>query len=237
MAAEEADSWGLGEIARGVGMHPSTCHRVLGVLEAEGLVQQDPESARYGLGLEFWHLAWTAARRRTIADLGLPYLRRLTDETGETSWLGLYDHHAKEMMWVATVDSPQPIRFVQPLFQRLPVHAGAMGRAMLAFLPEAERKAVLTRPLARRTPRTVIESQQLEELLDEVRAKGYAISIGEQFEGGVGIASPVLSRDGRLLAAVGVGLPMQRFRPDDEARLARFVMTCARDVAEAAGRA
>jgi DNA-binding IclR family transcriptional regulator len=237
MVAAEADDWGLGEIARGVGMHPSTCHRVLGVLEAEDLVAQDAESGRYGIGLEFWHLAWTAAHRRTLADIALPHLRWLTEQTGETTWLGLYDVNAKDMMWVATVDSPHPIRFVQPLYQRLPVHAGAMGRAILAFLPEGERTAVLKRPLTRRTPHTVTDSGPLEQVLEKVRAKGYAISVGEQFEGGVGIAAPVRGRDGRLLAAVGIGLPMQRFQPEDEERLAELVITCAREVAESAGRA
>jgi len=236
MVSAEAEEWGLGEIARGVGMHPSTCHRALGVLEAEGLVAQDAESGRYGLGLEFWHLAWTAAHRRTIVDVALPHLRLLTDRTGETTWLGLYDAASKEMMWVATVDSAHPIRFVQPLYQRLPVHAGAMGRAILAFLPEAEQRSILNRPLARRTAHTVTETSVLEDVLGEVRTKGYAISVGEQFEGGVGIAAPIRGRDGRLLGAVGVGLPMQRYQADDEARLADLVMACAREIAAAAGR-
>jgi IclR family acetate operon transcriptional repressor len=236
MAAAEADSWALGEIAKGVAMHPSTCHRILGVLESEGFVQRDADSGRYALGLEFWHLAWTAARRRTIVDIAKPHLRSLTDQTGETSWLGVFDVNTKDMMWVATVDSPHPIRFVQPLYERLPVHAGAMGRAILAFLSDAERNAVLNRPLARRTSHTVTETRRLEQLLDDVRTKGYAISTGEQFDGGVGIASPVLTKGKRLLGVVGVGLPMQRYRPTDEQRLAKLVMTCARDVADAANR-
>ena len=237
MAAGESASWPLGEIAKGVSMHPSTCHRILGVLESEGFVQRDTDSGHYALGLEFWHLAWTAARRRTIVEVALPHLRRLTEQTGETTWLGLFDVNSKDMMWVATVDSPHPIRFVQPLYQRLPVHAGAMGRAILAFLSESERNAVLNRPLARRTSRTVTETRRLELLLDDVRAKGYAISTGEQFDGGVGIASPILTKDRRLLGVAGIGLPMQRFRPDDEPRLAKLVMACARDIAEAASRA
>jgi DNA-binding IclR family transcriptional regulator len=236
MAAGEGDSWGLGEIAKGVAMHPSTCHRILGVLEAEGLVQQESENGRYCLGLEFWQLAWTAGRRRTLADIALPHLRWLTEETGETTWLGVYDYQSKDMMWVATVDSPRPIRFVQPLYQRLPVHAGAIGRAILAFLPEVERQAVLNRPLARRTAKTVTESRRLESVLEEVRNQGYAISVGEQFEGGVGVAAPVLSHDGGLLGAIGIGLPMQRFKPSDEKRLAQLAIACAKEVAQSAGR-
>src|SRR5436305_625717 len=74
-------SWGLREIAKGTGMHPSTLYRVLSHLEAGGLVQQDAETDRYRLGLGFLRLAWKAADRNSVREVALPALKALVDAT------------------------------------------------------------------------------------------------------------------------------------------------------------
>src|SRR5215467_1532886 len=70
-------AWGLREIARGVGMHPSTLYRVLAHLEAEGIVRQDTETDRYSLGLGFLRLAWKAADRNSVREVALPAMKAL----------------------------------------------------------------------------------------------------------------------------------------------------------------
>ncbi len=235
MAGAEGERWALGEIAAGVGMHPATVHRVLGQLIDDGLVRQDPETGAYGLGLEFLRLAWQASGRASLRDVAEPELRALTADTGETAWLGLYDSGRRQMLFAAAVESPQQIRHVRPVNEWLPVHGGASGRALLAFLPESEREAVLAAPLEPVTENTVTDPDELRRLLDEVRRRGYSVSRGERVLGGVGIAAPILAGDGRLLGAIGVGLPAQRFRAADEPRLAKRVIAAAGAVARAAG--
>ena len=232
MAAAEGADWPLGEVARGVGMHPSTVHRVLGLLEHEGLVAHDPAGGRYGLGLEFLRLAWTASGRHGLREVALPWLRGLSADTQETAWLGLYEPARRAMMFAAAVESPQLVRHVRPLGEWLPVHGGATGRAILAFLPEGERGAILAAPLPALTERTITDPARLATVLDGVRRRGYAVSRGERAVGGVGVAAPVLDADGQVLGVVGVGLPEQRFRARDEARLAGLVRACAARVAE-----
>jgi len=234
MAGAAGDAWPLGEIAAGVGMHPATVHRVLGQLVEDGLVRQAPGGA-YGLGLEFLRLAWLGSRRESLRDVAEPELRALTADTGETSWLGLYEPSRREMLFAASVESPQPIRQVRPVNEWRPVHGGASGRALLAFLPEAEREAVLAGPLDAVTPNTVTDADALRRQLGEVRARGYAVSRGERVLGGVGIAAPILAGDGRLLGVIGIGLPEQRYRASDEARLAKRVIAAAAAVARSAG--
>ena len=233
MAAADGADWALGEIARGVGMHPSTVHRVLGLLEREGLVTHDAAGGRYGLGLEFLRLAWRASSRYDLRDVALPWLRGLSAQTQETAWLGLYEPSRKAMMFAAAVESPQLVRHVRPLGEWLPVHGGATGRAILAFLPARERSEILAAPLPALTERTITDPERLAVVLEGVRRRGYAVSRGERAAGGVGVAAPVLDDEGRVLGVVGVGLPEQRFRARDEARLAALVRACAARVAEA----
>jgi DNA-binding IclR family transcriptional regulator len=234
MSGAEGEAWPLSEVAAGVGMHPATVHRVLAQLAEDGLVRQDPSGA-YGLGLEFLRLAWLASGRESLRDVAEPELRALTADTGETSWLGLYEPGRRQMIFAASVESPQPIRQVRPVNEWRPVHGGASGRALLAFLPEAEREAVLAGPLDPVTENTVTDPDALRRQLDEVRKRGYAVTRGERVLGGVGIAAPVLAGDGRLLGVIGVGLPAQRYRASDEPRLAKRVIAAADAVARAAG--
>jgi DNA-binding IclR family transcriptional regulator len=234
MAGADGEAWPLGEIAAGVGMHPATVHRVLGQLVEDGLARQS-DSGAYGLGLEFLRLAWLASGRESLRDVAEPELRALTADTGETSWLGLYEPSRRQMLFAASVESPQPIRQVRPVNEWRPVHGGASGRALLAFLPESEREAVLAGPLEPVTENTVTDPDALRRQLDAVRKRGYSVTRGERVLGGVGIAAPILAGDGRLLGVIGVGLPEQRYRASDEPRLAKRVIAAADAVARAAG--
>lgn len=232
MADAPGSSWGLREIATSVGMPPSTLHRVLAHLQEGGLVQQDAATGRYSLGLGFLRLAWKAADRHPVRDVALPWMQQLVDATGETALLALYDPVRQEMLLAATIDSPHPIRQVRQVAEWLPVTAGATGRAILAFLPEAERRAILARPLVAITDRTVTDPALLPLVLERVRRQGYAVSTGERTPGAVGIAAPIYATDGRVVGSVGITLPEQRFGPDGERQQAAFVTEAARAIAK-----
>lgn len=235
LAAEPAREWGLREIAKGTAMHPSTVHRTLGSLLAEGLVEQEPATARYRLGLEFQRLAWRTSSRESLRELALPALRRLEQETEETANLGVYGAARGQMMLIASVESRHAVRSVRPLYEWMPVHGGATGRALLAHLAETERSSILGARLPALTERTPTDPGALERDLAEVRRRGYALSRGERVPGGVGVAAPVLGRGGRALAVVGITMPEQRFRARDERRLASLVKRAAAEIASALG--
>lgn len=225
-------SWGLREIAAGVAMHPSTLHRVLSHLQAGGLIQQGPETGRYSLGLGFLRLAWKAADHNSVREVALPWLKELVEATGETALFALYDPSRQEMMLAATVDSPHPIRQIRQIAEWLPVTAGATGLAILAFLPEAEQRAILARPLPLITPQTITDRAALERALARVQAQGYALTRGERTPGAVGFGAPIFGHAGRVIGSVGITQPEQRFRPADERQQAECVVSSARKITE-----
>ncbi len=228
-------SWGLREIATGVAMHPSTLYRVLSHLQAGGLIQQDSETGRYSLGLGFLRLAWKAADHHSVREVALPGLKGLVDATGETALLALYDPSRQEMMLAATVDSPHPIRQIRQIAEWLPVTAGATGLAILAFLPEAEQRTILARPLPALTPQTTTNRAMLEQALARVRAQEYALTRGERTPGAVGIGAPIFGPAGRVIGSVGITLPEQRFQPASASQQAECVIGAARTIAEQLG--
>lgn len=236
MAAREDGPWGVREIAKGVAMNPSTVHRVLGLLEEEGLVRQDDPGGGYRLGTELLRLAWTATGTHPVRSAALPYMRALVDASGETATLGLYDPVRRQTCVVAIVESDEPFRYVSTLHEWRDIHTGASGRAVMAFLPEPERLEVVCRTkLAPVTEYTITSPDELEAVLAVVRERGYAFSQEERRLGGVGIAAPVFGAGGQVVGEVGLSVPAQRFSPDDEPRLASLVITCAAGIGKALG--
>jgi DNA-binding IclR family transcriptional regulator len=236
MAPREDGPWGVREIAKGVAMNPSTVHRLLGLLEEEGLVRQDDPGGGYGLGTELLRLAWTAAGSHPVRSAALPHMRELAAASGETVTLGLYDPVRQQTCVLAVVESDAPFRYVSNLHEWRDLYTGASGRAVMAFLPEDERRAIVERTkLAPATEHTITHTDELETVLAEVRARGYASSQEERRLGGVGIAAPVFGAGGIVLGEVGLSVPTQRFDPDDEPRLARLVLTCAERIGAALG--
>ncbi len=217
-------------------MTPSTVHRLLAQLEEEGLVRREGEG-RYRLGLQFLRAAWLAAGARTLREIADPFLRTLVAEAGETAILAQYEPGRREACVVATVESAQPVRFVSDVSEWRSLHAGAIGRAILAFLPEAEREAIITAGLQAMTTKTLTDRGALERELEATRARGYALSVEERRPGAVGVAAAVLGPGGGVVASVGVALPAQRFHPRDERRLATAVKRTAGAIGAAIGAA
>lgn len=222
-------AWGVREIARELGMSHSTAHRTLNLLEDEGFVEQDRDTAAYRLGLEFFRLAWQATNSHSMRNAALPILRDLVEECNETGLFGLYDPNRGEMMFVATVESSHPLRYVIELNRWLPIHAGATGLAILAFLPSDEQQDIINHaftdpPL---TASTIADPSIMATTLEEVRKKGYARTHGQRIQGAVGIAAPVWAPAKRVIGDVAVTLPEQRFSLDQEKRLAESVITAA----------
>jgi IclR family transcriptional regulator, acetate operon repressor len=209
MVDSDQDSHGVRELAGRLDVSPSTVHRLITDLEKLGLVSRNPTGS-YRLGLEFLRLAWTTTHRYPVQDVATDTLERLTRESGESSFFGIYNEQRREMMLTATVESPHPLRYTLPVQAWLPLHAGASGLAILAFLPEAIRQQIVLGPLAAATDRTLIDPPTLLARLAEIRRDGYAISRGERIEGAMAVAAPVFGLTG-VAGVIGISLPESRF--------------------------
>lgn len=228
MASREDGPAGVREIAKAVEMNPSTVHRLLGLLEEEGFVRQDAPGGGYTVGTALLRLALTASGSHPVRSAALPHMRALAEASGETVTLGLYDPVRRQTYVLAVVESDAPVRYVSKLHEWRDLHTGASGRAVMAFLPDDERRTVVERTqLAPATEHTITSAAELERVLAEVRERGYAFSQEERRLGGVGIAAPVFGPGRHVLGEVGVSVPTQRFVPADERRLARLVVACA----------
>ena len=128
-----------------------------------------------------------------------------------------------ERMYVDQILPPDDIKMVVPIGRLFPLHAGASSKAFLAFLPETERERFFAEHarLPKLTERTVIDAHALRAELEEIRAAGYATSLGERQHGAASVAAPILDRSGAPAAVISVCGPIERFvaRRDDAARM------------------
>ncbi|ALJ21957.1 IclR family transcriptional regulator [Microbacterium sp. No. 7] len=226
MVDSDQDTHGVRELAGRLGVvSPSTVHRLITDLERLGLVSRTPSGA-YRLGLEFLRLAWTTTNRFPIQEVSSDTLQELTDQSGESSFFGVYNEQRRQMMFTLTVDSPHPLRYTLPRNDWLPLHAGASGLAILAFLPEAIQREIALGPLPALTDRTLVDADELSARLDMVRQQGYAITHGERIEGAIAIAAPVFGASG-VVGVVGISLPESRFNAAHSTSLAGLVRQAA----------
>jgi IclR family acetate operon transcriptional repressor len=234
LLSESESGLGVVNLAEELGIPPSSVHRLLGDLTRHRVVVQEPESKRYFLGPGV--LGWSAAyqKQNNLVSIASAHLSSLRARTLESVFLTEYV--AGEAICVATSESSRPLRFFMHVGQRMPYHAAASARAILAFRPVAEVLVALERealdPFTHSTPTS------LPAVLDElarVRRDGYA-ACNEEMEVGVAAVSvPVRNGLGEVIASLSVVAPEQRLRPDDRKAIIEVLAEEAHGISEALG--
>ncbi|GGH47012.1 IclR family transcriptional regulator [Microbacterium album] len=214
--AEAPDAVGVRELARLLGSPASSVQRTLEAAADSGLVRS--VDGRWELGWEFHRLAALSQQRQPFRIAG-PVLRALSDRTGETALLAVYDPGRRRRMFVAQAEAEgHAVRFVPELYAWLPMHAGASALAILAYLPAEERRRVAESGLPALTDTTITSVGALEIALERVRAEGVAVSRDQVNLGASGVAAPLRTRGG-VAASLAVIVPNQRFDDATEAAL------------------
>jgi DNA-binding IclR family transcriptional regulator len=203
---------GVSELARAMDVHKSTASRLLATLQDHDLVERSPDSEKYHLGAGLARLARAAAADLDLADAAGPVMRDLAARTGETVNLAVL--RDDRVVNVDQVSAPQQLVSVNWVGRDTPLHCTSNGKALLAFLPAAERRRILARPLERLTPHTVVRRAALERQLERVRRDGYAFTTEELEVGLNAVAAPVRDRAGGVVAAISVAGPAYRVSPD-----------------------
>lgn len=233
---QPSGSAGVREIAAALSMSPSGVHRLLSILLDEGMVRQEPETSRYSIGIELYRLSNIAAAKAPIRRLALKHMRRLVDACNETALLSIYDRSRLEMIFVASVESTNPLRYVIELNQWLPVHVGAAGLAIMAFLTPDEIAAVIERTrLSPVTNLSITEPYRLAIELEKIRKNGCAATRGQLIPGATGLAAPIFGSGGEILGDVSLTIPEQRLAQGGETELLELLMECTARITEEIG--
>lgn len=201
----------LSEIARRAGLSPATTLRLLGVLQRRGFVVAEQQA--YHLGPATLSIAHGFLVTDSLSHAASPVLQELAATTGLTATLHI--RVGLERIVIARVDGADPLRYQLPIGRRLPLHLGA-GKVLAAAMPEEELDILIAtvRDLDTADGKPVSEAELRAEL-EQIRERGYHISVNERVLGSSGVSAPVPAPDGHPVASVSVSGPAER-HPEDE---------------------
>jgi DNA-binding IclR family transcriptional regulator len=208
--SESQREWTTTEVARATNLPVATAHRILGVLLEFGYVSRDEETRRYRLGMAALKLGQRARDAVNLRSVVEPILRRLANDTDETAILAVLDTTRDRAVCVERVESSQPLRLSIEPGREVPLHAGAQQKVLFAYLPRQERDELLARPLAKISRGTITDPRVLQREIDEIAARGWAISIEENNLGAWGVAVPILDERQDVVASIGLAGPSPR---------------------------
>jgi DNA-binding IclR family transcriptional regulator len=232
LATDPAGPWSVRQAARDIGTSPTTVHRIFRTFESRGLLHQDGDRA-YLPGLELYRLCQSLAGRLSPIKLAQPYMAALVEECDETVLLGAYESRRRQMMFVDVVYGSHPIRYVIDLNLWIPIHAGATGLAILAFLDEAERFALYEGGLDSLTPATLVDVDALEAEAAVVREQGFARSHGQRLPGAVAVSAPVFDADRQIYGDVSLTIPEQRYDEQQDDKLVSALLRASAGISTA----
>ena len=206
----------IGELSEKTGLPKGTTHRLLTSLAYFDHVRQDSKTKNYHLGfklVELGNLLLSHLDYRTEAH---PYLVELAERTKETVHMVILDR--SEVLYVDKVDAGQHaggLRMASMLGSRIPTHCSAVGKVMLAFLPEEKVAEIVSdKGLPRRTENTITDLEELKTHLQHIREQGYALDDEENEKGIKCIGAPIWDQGGQIIAAISISVPGIRIRTD-----------------------
>ena len=200
---------GVSELGILLGLPKPTAHRIVRMLESEGLLQREPGSRRYvpgtrlvRLGLDIVAASMLGAPRHAI-------LESLSQQIGETCNFGVMA--GSHVVYLDRVESAWPFGLRFEPGSRVPLHCTSMGKLFLSQLPAAKRATVLRSiPLYRYTENTFTDLGQLQTELERIRSTGVSCDNQEFLAGVVCVAVPVRAPNGQAVAAIAVSAPLAR---------------------------
>ena len=198
----------LSEVTARLGIPKPSVHRILAQLEQAHLIKRDLAGKRFLSGERATRLAYTTLQSaaRTANEL---VLRGLVSSIGETFNISILD--GAEIVYVHRVECDWPLRSHYTAGSRFPAHCTSAGKAILAFSSKEVRKQFIDNiALKRFTSNTISSRTKFIPMLDRVKRDGFAQNDQEYIDGVVGIAVPILGKDGRALAGLSLHAPLAR---------------------------
>ena len=230
---QDDEDLGISELAKRLGVAKSTVHRLAGALLDEGLLAQNPQTGRYGLGIGLFSLGSRVRSRLDVTTESKHVLTSLRDRTQENVRLVVLDR--QNAVYLHDFEGTQTVHLRSATGQLKPAFCTAEGMVLISGLRPPAMTAFLAYPRTPRTPRTVVDEDAFVQRIRRVKRMGYAFEDEEADEGLRCIAAPVYNAEGRVVAAVGMAGPSARIRKSQVPKLAPLVTEAADDISQRMG--
>jgi IclR family acetate operon transcriptional repressor len=221
------------QVAKLSGLPVSTIHRFLVNLEGAGFLICSADGI-YHLGMACFSMGQAALSQLDIRRRSFPHLQELNRQTRETVHLTV--RHGLSAVYVDKLDSPEPLRIFSRVGAAVPLYCTAVGKILLAYLPELEQAQVLSQlELQRHTPNTIGNLQELRAQLLKVRRNGFAYDLEEHELHIRCVAAPIREHNGAVNASLSITAPVVRMPMTRLRQLASLVDQTGRKISRDLG--
>ena len=211
----------VSEVNQQLKIPKSSAYAILQTLKSRGYVHKD-EFDRYSLSLKLFSLGSQLIAGIDLRRSTYPLLKELAEKAQITAHLGVLE--GQRAVYIEKIEVIGSIRLRTEVGRSLPLHATAIGKALLAFLPEEEIDRILkTLPLPALTPKTITSAAALKKELARVQALGYSVNNEENEAETRALAAPIFGTDGRPIAAINLAATTLQLRSKDISRLGPLV--------------
>ena len=230
-----ADHPGLGvtELARRSGNTKARSFRLLTTLEQRGLVIRRGDSATYFLSFGALRLGFAAQSQMDLIELVREPMELLLAAFNETVILRVRD--GLQSLCVARCEPSRALRVNGEIGARHVLHAGASSRLLLAFASADVQQQVLASEKAEFTSATPLNTVQLQQSLDDIRAQDYALSMGERVDDVGAVAVPLRDAVGQVVASLSISAPAARMTPEHVQRYLKLLRSQAMQISQQLG--
>ena len=210
--ADDRLEMGVSEISKRLQLDKATVCRILLTLESRGFVSANPVTRKYSIGPKLLELAWARVGNANLIEKATPHMRWLRDQTGETVVLSI--RSGFEHLYVQQIESRHEMRRTVQIGRTAPLYCGAPGKVILAHMSDGEMEHFFaTVQLVPHTDKTVTDPFALRDALRQIRAQGFAVTIGERIPDTASIAVPVRDHRGDVAASLAISMPIMRYVP------------------------
>jgi DNA-binding IclR family transcriptional regulator len=225
---------GVSELSQRLGLAKGTVHGLLRTLQEHGLVEQHADSDKYQLGPQLVQLSNRFLDLNEVRSRSLAWSELLAARANEAVRVGVL--HGESMLIVHHVFRPDSSLQILEVGEVLPLHATALGKAVLAYLDDEVRSDLVSGRLAKLTGHTLATPAALRRELAATRERGFAVEREEAVLGEAGVAAPIFDRRAEPIGAVGVAGPHERLlRRGRDQTVATAVVEAARGISRDLG--
>jgi TRAP transporter TAXI family solute receptor len=218
--AGDQEQWGIRELAATLGHPVSTVHRLLQILRRERMLDFDPASRKYRVGVELTRISAVLSRRLKVRELARPLMEELVARFNESCWLAIHDAQDEAVVYVDEVESSQPLRHHAPIGRRERLDQTAAGQVVASLLTGG---------------RPSRGFRQMPDATESVSRHGYAVSTLLEWESASMIAAPILDSQNAPIGSLCLVVPAHRRTDAGEAAMGAAVAAGARKLSRILG--
>jgi DNA-binding IclR family transcriptional regulator len=235
-AFAEQGEWGVRDLSRSSGIPRSATHRILHDMAGLGLLSKTDEPGRFRVGPDLARIGSGVAEHLEVQRVARSILEATAATIGETIVFAVYDPQRRKFSAVDAVETNHPIRYIwESLKDWSELHLGSSGKGILAFLPPAERDAIIDLLPDPIPGRHRLTKARLRRELETARQRGYVVSHGERYEGAVGVSAPIRDARGRIVGDLIATWPDNRTSDAKETNAGSIVRAAADELSRRLG--